>query len=421
MTFTWDIGDFLGSATFTDPTTGATCVVLVSSNPEYYPGGSECLLTAAGADLVNRTGEAYDTANIMTEDSTIDLIPPMTIPYAISLIYQYMRAVVGDVPPDPDTPLIEQLLMWTSGGYLPTMATPAPPTQTTIKEDLDVLTAGVADLIEGIPDLDALVATLGGSPTVWSHADIMTALTNLGLPDYTAILDAIAAVRGTGDPDIADALSAISAVRGSGSPDIADTLSAINGLAVAQAAPNVLALLAVIAAIALAIPTGGATLAVPVLAAGGGTVGILATLFEVATIIGTLADIAADVVDIRDAVGQTPAGGPPVWPGAAGVDLGTPVALADGLDVVGPLHGVLIAITGHPAGAGVFGFGDMHSWGHAGAVAFRTDEGDYEWPISLGPENQVITPRSMAVAAGARLRLGHNYTGTLTPWTLAGG
>ena len=112
---------------------------------------------------------------------------------------------------------------------------------------------------------------------------------------------------------------------------------------------------------------------------------------------------------------------PPVWTDLTHATMGETVALANGLDVAGPLSGVIVVITGHPPGAGVFGFGDQRSWGHAGACMFRTGEGAYEWPISLGPQTQIITPRSMQVSEGARFRVGSGYEGTVTPWLASGG
>lgn len=118
--------------------------------------------------------------------------------------------------------------------------------------------------------------------------------------------------------------------------------------------------------------------------------------------------------------GGTAAIVPPVWPGIAGVSLGTPVAISDGLVVDGPLDGVLVDITGHPAGAGKYGFGDIASWRYLGGICFVSDNGQAEWPIQMGPEVGVLTPRSMKRAASAVVRLNGGFTGTVTPWTIAG-
>lgn len=108
---------------------------------------------------------------------------------------------------------------------------------------------------------------------------------------------------------------------------------------------------------------------------------------------------------------------PALWPGEDATTPGVPLALEDGLVVQGPLDGVLIDVTGHPSGAGKYGFGDVNSWRYLGAVLFFTDDGHAEWPIQIGPESGIVTPRSMARAASAILRLNPGFTGTLTPWT----
>lgn len=107
---------------------------------------------------------------------------------------------------------------------------------------------------------------------------------------------------------------------------------------------------------------------------------------------------------------------PPVWPGIADVTLGTPVALSDGAVIPGPLDGLLLNVTGNPTGSGKFAFGSYRSWRYLGAVLFISDNGDAEWPSQIGPEQQVITPRSMKSAASAVFRLNAGFTGTVTPW-----
>jgi len=110
---------------------------------------------------------------------------------------------------------------------------------------------------------------------------------------------------------------------------------------------------------------------------------------------------------------------PPVWPGLANVSLGTQLAMADGLEIPGPLDGVLVDVTGHPAGAGKYGFGGFLSWRYLGAVLFFADNGTAEWPCQIGPEQQVVTPRTMQRAASAVLRLNGGFSGTITPWTIS--
>jgi len=113
--------------------------------------------------------------------------------------------------------------------------------------------------------------------------------------------------------------------------------------------------------------------------------------------------------------------GAPVWPGLDAVTLGTTLDLVDGLVVPGPLDGVILEVTGHPARAGAYKYGTVNAWRWLGQILFRDSDGRGEWPISIGPEKGVVTPRSMARAADAVLRMDHPFTGTITPWLTAGG
>jgi hypothetical protein len=108
---------------------------------------------------------------------------------------------------------------------------------------------------------------------------------------------------------------------------------------------------------------------------------------------------------------------PPVWPGVANVELGEPVALTNGLELVAPMDGVLIAVTGTPTSATRFMFGTYSSWRYLGAAMFESDSGHSEWPITLGPSSGLIVPRNMTRAAAVRFRINPGYTGTVRTWT----
>ncbi len=99
--------------------------------------------------------------------------------------------------------------------------------------------------------------------------------------------------------------------------------------------------------------------------------------------------------------------------------LGTQVALSDGLEITGPMHGLVIAITSAPAGMGKYMFGDVASYVHAGAVIFASDRGDFEYPQNIGLESLVVCPKTMQVAASAMIRLHPGLSGTVRPWSIA--
>lgn len=110
---------------------------------------------------------------------------------------------------------------------------------------------------------------------------------------------------------------------------------------------------------------------------------------------------------------------PPVWPGLDLVTLGTPVAIADTFTITAPMDGVLVAITGVPSKQGQFNFGSTVSWRNVGAIAFTDDNGDQEFPQTLGFEQAVYCPKSMATSSGLVGRASPGVTGTVTPWTIS--
>jgi hypothetical protein len=106
----------------------------------------------------------------------------------------------------------------------------------------------------------------------------------------------------------------------------------------------------------------------------------------------------------------------PVWPGLANVTLGAALAMADGLLIPGPLDGVLVHITAVPNPISYYPFGPIKSFVRAGAVAFVDDNGQAEFPAPLGPDQEIICPKTMVRADHAYLRMPSGVIGTITPW-----
>jgi hypothetical protein len=126
--------------------------------------------------------------------------------------------------------------------------------------------------------------------------------------------------------------------------------------------------------------------------------------------------------DILDAIAAIEPGGtarvPPIWPGLANVTTGTPVPIAAGFTVPGPLDGVLVAITSVPAPTGQYPFNGLPSWTHIGGIAFQTDNGYMEQAQSFSFENHILTPLRMTRAGAAIGRAKAAVAGTVTPWTI---
>lgn len=106
----------------------------------------------------------------------------------------------------------------------------------------------------------------------------------------------------------------------------------------------------------------------------------------------------------------------PVWPGLAGVTLGTPLALSDGLTIPGPLHGVLISISAVAYPVSYYPFGAMKSYVKAGGIVFVDDNSQGEMAQLIGLDDNVVCPRTMLEADHALLRLTTGVVGSITPW-----
>ena len=114
---------------------------------------------------------------------------------------------------------------------------------------------------------------------------------------------------------------------------------------------------------------------------------------------------------------QLPALSPPVWPGLDSVTLGTPVALAHGLTITEPMHGVVVAISAVDPKQMYYTYDDIRAYRHIGALAFVDDNGDAEGWQSLGFVSAVYCCRSMAQAAAVKIMSANGTVGTVTPWT----
>jgi hypothetical protein len=127
----------------------------------------------------------------------------------------------------------------------------------------------------------------------------------------------------------------------------------------------------------------------------------------------------AGFADAKESLGLTPAvHGPPVWPGLAGVTLGTSVPLATGVTVTGPMQGVIIALTSVPTFKGQFLYDTDISYLTIGSLTFKSDNGQDEVAQGLGFTSALYLPKSMSVAAACLIRTAPGLVGTVTPFTI---
>lgn len=111
--------------------------------------------------------------------------------------------------------------------------------------------------------------------------------------------------------------------------------------------------------------------------------------------------------------------GPPIWPGLAGVVLGTPVGISEPTIIAGPMDGILITLDTANPGAGQWAVGAFTSWRYAGYVVFLSAEGHADTTQFLGPADNVFCPKGMTHADSCVVYLNKIATATVTPWTLA--
>lgn len=412
-------GNFLGTATFADPSSGATCQVTVTSNIEIVPPGSgfQPKLTDEGAATINRAAVIPGDQTVLTDLSVV--IPgalgasDLTMLNAISDLWYAHYATWAGAPPAQTTAIGQILWQILNGSADPPVGpflTPPPMPLAHLVQavrDLFLNTEGtdyltIQQVLDAVstPDLGAVRDDLGieGNGTWTSILQVLLGMWGLGADTLTSLGDDLRAFRGLPLYTVQDILDAISALP-QDLVDLSPVLTAISNL------------------------RGGTE-----------TVGSVYTLLDsvrltaeqTQTSLGALrtpdAHTLGDVLDAIAALpGQIGAGGTPgapVWPGLAGVTLGASVALEDGAELTGPLDGVLLTITSAPARAGRFAFGDLNSWRYVGAVVFQTDRGDWEWAQPIGLDAQIVTPKTMLHAAAARVRVESTWSGTLRPFTV---
>ena len=95
--------------------------------------------------------------------------------------------------------------------------------------------------------------------------------------------------------------------------------------------------------------------------------------------------------------------------------LGTSMAISPGMTIPGPLHGLIVAITGVPTGANFFSFDGDLSYRNLGQVTLQDDNGQLEQATSLRFTRALYCPHPITVAATARLRSSYAATGTAPP------
>lgn len=414
VTLTYCPGDWLGTATFTDPSTGQTVSALVTSDPSISPPGSICPFNDAFVDMANETGTYYTPSRLMTIDSTIDLVPPLTIPYALSLIYQYMRAVVGGLEPDdPDLPTVDLLWKVLNNRNVQTDYAWTPTRDTSLKEDLEYL-VNEFFTVRGDNEhtFQTMLDQLSGSPGA-NLQDVYTLVQGLPEADIQSVLDAIAAARGTPVANVREVVTHLDALRTINDWTLGNVKTWIE--AVEGGSVDLTPVLTAISNLSSQLTTTQTNIRNDIAALGLVVVAVQTTVGAVSTAVGGLVTAVADVAEALALLHNTPS--PALWPGAANATLGTEVALVDQLELTEAMHGVLVNVTTPPTRTGRREIGGHLMDYGVGEISFVADNGYIEPWQYMGFRTAIFTPRTMEVAAGAVFRVLAGAGGTVTPWT----
>lgn len=387
------------TVTIYDPQNGVYDTIdVVEGLPAEEPD-TTCLLSAEAAAMLDDTADYYGSARLMTEDSTIDMVPPVTIPYALKLIYIYMRAVVGGVDlPEGTEGMVPDIYerLW-AGEEWRGVSFAAPGTNS-LKAD----TAAILTMLETLI-----------TPTEYTLENVIASIKGLDNRSLTQVYDLVDAIQGG---DNSDVLLWLDTYLGTTGPTLVQLGTMISDLATIAG----YTLGDVLTAIA-AIPTNPVTSLQPVIdRLDEIQPHTINTISSITTQLNNLTDdVAAAKAQLDTIQGlieglptEMPTSGPPVWPGVADATLGTPVALTAQLALDGPMHGVLVTVTVPPTHSGRISLGGEIFDYQSGQIAFVSDNGFIEPWQYIGWRQGLYTPKSMSQASAALFRVMSGCEGT---------
>lgn len=375
----WTPSSYLGQFQFTETQYGLSYIVTETIDPNVWDGGPDAV-TPEASIILDRTGRFCPTGTILTTCHRLDGTLGPTILESLDMLLYQLGGFSGQTNPDPTAVSLPSLLYAlyenpVGGGHY---------------------------------TVNQLLGILGGSPTIYSHADLLTNLGNAISSEAASILAAIAAVRGAGNPSLASIVTILNDMNIESGTNFQTVLDAIAAIPGTDLGP-------VLTAIA---------------ALRGGTATVQTVRDKLDDLQTSLNSIAASLSalrtgsnltlqDVLDAIAgiSIPPGttteGAPVWPGLGAVTIGAPVALTDQLVLDGPMHGVLVDVSVPPTTLGKYAVGgNLTDWGQH-RLSFQTDRGDLEPWQYLNFRQGIYTPKSMAQAEHAVFQLAGGEGGTV--------
>lgn len=421
-TLTYCPGDYLGPVIFTDPSTGMTAGALVSSDPDIVPPGDLCPFNPDFIAMANATGLTRTPDLLMTENITIPLEPAISLLQAVSLIWINLRAVTGGIV-DPENWVdvftsLSAIQNNVAGQWDPGQVAFEPLTSTPIKSDTEnTLALFWNEAGERYYTIQDIINASGGGGGV----DLTEVRNDIGIVNqetWTNLVQILLGMWGPGASTLTTLGLELDELRGSPNWTLGDVISQLRGSISGMDLSDLYNLLVAI--------RGDATTTLASLKAQ--LVAALAAISANAQLIEDLEDAEAvrynnimtrlDTIEGKlDALASAP-GGAPVYPGFAGVTFGPELVLENTVIVPGPMHGVTVSITGCEGGTRFFQYDTIKSWSHVGALVFCNDLGQAEPFQTLGFQDAIYSPKTLAVAGSCRLFRSRNVRGTIRPWTL---
>lgn len=414
--------EYLGPIVISETQHSLSDTINATLDPEAAgPGGATCRLTDDGAALINDAAVSQSPAihAVMTTTTQILTTPPAPFHQVIAQLWAYLRyiAVGGDVP-ESGAASAADILAWTSGGYKREPAVDIVPSNTTIKQDLAALLTQFDELrtITGY-DLQDVMNIIRGAD-LRSITEVYDAIAGIPAADLGPVLTRLDEIQGAPGQSLNSLSYQIAEIHTVNHWNLQNVKEWIDGRA------NESTLVAGIAAISGGI--GGLALEIAALAAAEGA-DAASSAAGAASAAAALAWLLANGPVILDLLNQiksltTPEGNPtyhpPIWPGAAHVTYGAPLAIEANLPLLGNMHGVVVDVSGCQAGTRLFDYDGNTNYSHIGALAFGNEDGYLEPFQALGWAKGIYMPKSLAVASCCRLFRSRNVTGTVTPWTI---
>lgn len=413
-------GNFLGTATFTDPSTGATDSVLVTSDTAIItPSGPDPWLHDDGQLVIDTI---HGTAPTLLRTDNIVLLGQwgaanLNFIQAIAEIWAATHYDYAN-PAGADSIVAQLQKVWQSVNGKLDVADPEVGTQTaqTLNQMLTYLTSLFYDPnIQQDWKLYEVVAAVKGLDNR-SITQVYDLVSGLSAGSNQDVLDALAAYFGLNPPTIEQLGTMVSDLATVAGYSLGDVLDAIADIPTADLSPVMTKLNTIQPAEAITLSTVGTSAASASTAAiaaeallgtisGGGTITLGAILEAIAAL--------SDLVNALDT-----SAGAPVWPGIAGVDLLDPIAVTNAWTYTGVCDGILLSIQQELVKQPTMKIGTISTYRTMGRVAFVSDSGEIEPWQPIPGSACVMMPKQMLHAGGFIIGFYHTVDATVVPWTI---